>query len=116
MKSIILHKFQVKKTCCELNNKIFASRRLEAAVAYGCKSIGTNNLCGLKDPGSVQSNGEIFLVVSFFNCKTTTHEDQVQFPAVKKFRFSIANFEYLFSHVKCFDYHRIQCPNSANQN
>ena len=57
----------------------FASRWLEAAVAYGCK----HNLCGHKDLGSVPSNGKLFLVVSFFNCKTIQYmRTQVQFPEV----------------------------------
>ena len=55
--------------------KFFARHRLEAAVAYGCNPPVNINLRVHKDPGSVPSKGELFLVVSFFNCQTTIHED-----------------------------------------
>ena len=42
MKLIILHKFQVKKHAVNETTKIFAIRRFEAAVDYGCNpSVNT---------------------------------------------------------------------------
>ena len=56
--------------------KFFASRRLEADVAYECNpSVNTIFAGARKDPGSVPSNSELFLDVSFSDCKTTIHED-----------------------------------------
>ena len=65
-----------KHTVNKTTTKFFATRRLEAAVAYGCNNPFVNiSLWGRKDPGSVPSRGELFLVVSFFNCQTTIHEN-----------------------------------------
>ena len=38
--------------------KVFASRQLEAAVAYGCNPSVNINLWGRKDPGSVPFRGD----------------------------------------------------------
>ena len=53
MKLIILHKFQIKQAVNKTTTKFFASRRLEAAVAYGCNPSVNINLWIRKDPGSV---------------------------------------------------------------
>ena len=54
--------------------KFFASRLPEVGIAFGCNSSENINLWDRKDPGSVPSRSEL-LVVVFFNCQTTMHED-----------------------------------------
>ena len=69
-----------KHTVNKTTTKFLASRRLEAAVAYGRNPSVNINLWGCKDPGSVPSRGELFLAVSIFNCQTTIHEDPGSIP------------------------------------
>ena len=52
------------------------SRRLEAAVAYGCNPSVNTIFAAAK----TRVFPELFLVVSFFNCKTTIHEDPGSIP------------------------------------
>ena len=74
MKLIILSKFQVKHAVNKTTIKFFASRRPEAAVAYGCNPSESINLWGRKDLGSVPSRGE--LLVLFFQLPDyDIHED-----------------------------------------
>ena len=105
-----------KKHAVNKTTKFFASRRLEAAVAYGCNPPVNTIFAAAKTRVRFPPMVNFFLLFLFFNARLQYMRTQVQFPAVVNFLVLIANFEYLFSHVKCFDYHRIQCPNSANPN
>ena len=82
MSDEIYHSTQIsskKHAVNKTTTKLFASRRLEAAVAYRCNPSVNINLWGRKHLGSVPSRGELFLV-SFYNCQTTIHEDPGSIP------------------------------------
>ena len=65
--------------------KFFATRRLEPAIAHRCNPSVNINLWGRKDPGSVPSKGELFLLFLFSTARPRYMRTQVQFPAVVNF-------------------------------
>ena len=69
-----------KHAANKTTTKFFTSCQLKAAVAYECNPLEDISHCDCKDLGLVPSRGELFLVVSFFNCQTTIHEDQGSTP------------------------------------
>ena len=81
MKLIMLHKLQVKKKhAVDETTKLFASRRLEAVVAYGCNPPVNTVFAAAKTRVRFLPMVSFFLLFLFFNCKTTIHEDPGSIP------------------------------------